>query len=81
MPTPEGRTLALTIPANTQDGRAFRLRGQGLPLLNNLGQRGDLYAEVHVSLPEQPTPRQRELLEELARLETATSAGSGRRES
>ena len=33
VPTPDGRTLALTIPAGTQDGRVFRLRGQGMPRL------------------------------------------------
>ena len=73
VPTPDGRTLALNLPPGTQDGRSFRLRGQGMPRLGQPGQRGDLFAEVHVMLPENPTPRERELLEELARL----SAPSG----
>ena len=30
VPTPDGRRLALTIPEGTQDGRVFRLRGQGM---------------------------------------------------
>jgi curved DNA-binding protein len=63
VPKPDGRSLSLTIPAGTQDGRSFRLRGQGMPQLNRPETRGDLYAEVHVRLPEQLTTQQRELLE------------------
>lgn len=67
--TPDGRTLELTIPAGTQDGQVFRLRGQGMPRLGDPKRRGDLEVEVHVHLPDRPTGRRRELLEELARLE------------
>ena len=67
VPTPDGRTLALTIPAGTQDGRMFRLRGQGMPRLGKADARGDLHAAVHVLLPERLSPRERELFEELAR--------------
>jgi curved DNA-binding protein len=70
VPTPDGRRLALTVPAGTQDGRVFRLRGQGMPRVGRPEQRGDLLAEVHARLPEQLTPRQRELLEEFARAGT-----------
>ncbi len=59
VPTPDGRTLALTIPAGTQDGRVFRLRGQGMPRLDQPGARGDLHAAVHVALPERLSARQR----------------------
>ncbi len=68
VPTPDGRRLELNIPPGTQDGRVFRLRNQGMPRLNSPSQRGDLLAEVHVKLPEHLTNRQRELVEELARL-------------
>jgi DnaJ-class molecular chaperone len=61
--------LELRIPAGTQDGRVFRLRGQGMPRLGDPNRRGDLYAEVHAQLPERLTDRQRELIEEFARLE------------
>ncbi|MEA2584091.1 MAG: curved DNA-binding protein [Thermomicrobiales bacterium] len=74
VPTPDGRALELRIPAGTQDGRVFRLRGQGMPRLGNANQRGDLYAEVHVRVPERLTDRQRELIEEFARLETGDGA-------
>ncbi|MEA2642713.1 MAG: curved DNA-binding protein, partial [Chloroflexota bacterium] len=79
VPTPDGRTLALTIPAGTQDGRVFFLRGQGMPRLNLPDQYGDLHVEVHARLPERLSPRQRELIEELARLEAGAREGVGAR--
>jgi curved DNA-binding protein len=79
VPTPDGRTLALTIPAGTQDGRVFRLRNQGMPRLGQPNQRGDLLAEVHARLPERLTPRQRELIEEFAREAAGTRDGVGAR--
>ena len=57
----------LTIPAGTQNGRVFRLRGKGMPKLRNAKQHGDLYATVDVQLPTRLTPRQRELFEKLRR--------------
>jgi curved DNA-binding protein len=67
VPTPDGRRLALRIPAETQDGRVFRLRNQGMPHLGHAEQHGDLNAEVHVQLPEHLSARERELLESFAR--------------
>jgi curved DNA-binding protein len=78
VPTPDGRELELTIPAGTQDGRVFRLRGQGMPRLGDPRRRGDLYAEVHVRLPERLTERQRELMEEFARTESPAEAHTAR---
>jgi len=64
VPTLSGPVM-LTIPAGTQNGRVFRLRGKGLPHLRQPEQHGDLYARVDVQLPTELTPRQRELFEEL----------------
>jgi curved DNA-binding protein len=47
--TLKGRVL-LTIPPGTQNGRTFRLSGQGMPKLNATGQ-GDLYVRTRVVLP------------------------------
>jgi curved DNA-binding protein len=58
-------TLMLTIKPGTQNGRIFRLRGKGMPKLRQEDQRGDLYVKVDVRLPEQLTPRQLELLQEM----------------
>ena len=44
-----GRVL-LTLPSGTQNGRTFRLTGQGMPRLKGEG-RGDLYVKVQVVLP------------------------------
>lgn len=66
--TPDDRTLALRIPAGTQDGQVFRLRGQGMPRLGEPGHRGDLHVEVHALLPKRLSERQRQLLAELQRL-------------
>ena len=69
VPTPDGRTLALTIPPGTQDGRVFRLRGQGMPHLGAKA-RGDLHARVHVQLPSRLTRRQQELARDFVRAGT-----------
>jgi len=62
-----GGPVTLTIPAGTQNGCVFRLRGKGLPLLRQPEQHGDLYAKVEVQLPTDLSPRQQELFEELRR--------------
>ncbi|HUE75646.1 MAG TPA: DnaJ C-terminal domain-containing protein [Chloroflexota bacterium] len=73
VPTPKGTRLALKIPENTQNGRVFRLRGQGMPAIGG-GPAGDLFAEVRVVLPESLSPRQRELFQELAELEAPAAS-------
>jgi curved DNA-binding protein len=65
--TPDGRKLALRIPPETQNGKSFRLRGQGMPHLGQPDKRGDLYAEVSVVLPSHLTDEQRRLFEAFAR--------------
>jgi DnaJ-class molecular chaperone len=70
VPTPTGR-VALTIPPETQPGRLFRLRGQGMPHLKGPpGTRGDLLARARIALPTNLTPRERQLFEELRALRT-----------
>src|SRR5207247_8377739 len=49
--TLKGRVL-LTIPAGTQNGRTFRLSGQGMPRMKGKGEgAGDLYVKINVVLP------------------------------
>ena len=67
VPTPDGRRLMLRIPPGTQNGKTFRLRGQGMPALGQPDQRGDLYAEVSVVLPTHLNAEQRRLFEDFAR--------------
>lgn len=63
-----GKRIMLKIPAETEDGRVFRLKGQGMPVLNSPNVRGDLFVEVHVEVPRHLSDRERELIEEFARL-------------
>jgi curved DNA-binding protein len=49
--TPDGRTLALALPAGTLPGQRFRLAGEGMPHLHQPECRGDLYVTVNATLP------------------------------
>jgi molecular chaperone DnaJ len=59
----------LKIPAGTQTGTVFRVKGQGMPVLGGRG-RGDLFVSVTVVTPTTLTREQRKLLEQLAEIET-----------
>jgi len=67
VPTPAGKTINLSIPEQTQNGRTFRLSGQGMPALR-ADRKGDLYVSVQAQLPAQLSARERELFEELRQL-------------
>lgn len=73
VPTFKGR-VALTLPPETQNGRVFRLAGQGMPILNQPGARGDLYVSVKVTLPTGLSERERKLLEELRSIRGRTTS-------
>lgn len=55
--TPSGR-VALKIPPDTQNGKAFKMRGKGMPKLGS-DSFGDLVAEVAVDLPVPLSDKQR----------------------
>ena len=62
----DGRCKApVTVPAGSQTGKTVRIKGKGMPHLNGR-LRGDLVVELFVETPTDLTPRQKELLEELA---------------
>jgi DnaJ-class molecular chaperone len=71
VPTPKSTRLALTIPPETQNGRVFRLSGQGLPAMHGRGKAGDLYARVQVVLPMHLSAEERSLFQRLAELRGA----------
>jgi molecular chaperone DnaJ len=54
-----------TIPAGTQTGATFRVRGKGMPDVSGRGH-GDLLVTVKVSTPRKLTKEQKKLLEQLA---------------
>jgi len=66
VPTLKGK-LALKIPPETQNGRAFRLAGQGMPHLGN-STYGDLLAKVSVVLPTKLSGEEKKLFEQLGQL-------------
>ncbi|HOM61089.1 MAG TPA: molecular chaperone DnaJ [Anaerohalosphaeraceae bacterium] len=73
VPTLNG-TRKLKIPAGTQHGSIFRIRGQGLPDMRT-GGRGDLLVQAAVEIPRRLTPEQERLLRQYAELE-ARQTGS-----
>jgi molecular chaperone DnaJ len=67
VPTLDG-TAHLKIPPGTHPGKAFPLKGKGIPKLGGHGK-GDEIIVVNIEIPRQITPRQRELLEEFAQID------------
>jgi len=65
--TPVGKEVSLKIPPESQNGRSFRLSGQGLPGAGTKPA-GDIYVKLEVNLPTKLSDKERELFEELARL-------------
>jgi molecular chaperone DnaJ len=65
VPTLDGREQ-LHIPAGTQPGTRFKLRGKGMPSVAGRGQ-GDLHVITRVSVPKKLTREQKRLIEDLAR--------------
>ncbi|MGE4285734.1 MAG: molecular chaperone DnaJ [Phycisphaerae bacterium] len=58
----------LTIPAGTQYGDAFRIKGQGMPDLHG-GKRGDEHVRVTIEIPKKLKPKQERLIREFASTE------------
>jgi curved DNA-binding protein len=59
------RTVNLTIPPETGNGKQFRLRGLGMPNLRHPDKRGDLYAVVSIELPRNLSEKEKQLFEQL----------------
>ena len=80
VPTLTGK-LALIIPQGTQNGRLFRLAGQGMPTLSlpanqaksNVNQRGDLFATLKVKLPTEFTEQELNLFKKLRDLRSKSN--------
>lgn len=62
VPVIGGARVSLHIPAGTQSGDQFRLRGKGMPVLNAGGRRGDAYIHTQVEIPRSLSSEQKELL-------------------
>ncbi|MDF9828021.1 molecular chaperone DnaJ [Ereboglobus sp. PH5-10] len=65
VPTLFGK-VSLKVPAGTQTGKIFRVRGQGMPNLRHNNSHGDLLVRVQVEVPTSLNSEQRKKLEEFA---------------
>ncbi len=65
--TLDGTQTRVKVPEGTQNGRQFRLRSKGMPVLRQ-STVGDLYIQVDIETPQNLSRRQRELLEEFDKL-------------
>ncbi len=64
VPTVEGARAKVKIPAGTQTGQQFRLKGKGMTILRS-SARGDMYVEVFVETPKNLDKKQHNLMKEL----------------
>ena len=74
--TLEGETT-LKVPEGTQSGKEFRLRGKGVPYLNERG-RGDLIVQIVVETPKKLTKSQREVIQQLGSTLTTENRAQSR---
>lgn len=72
VPSIDGIPVKVTIPAGTQTGARFRLKGKGMPRVNS-SNRGDLYIHVNIETPVKLKSEQEELIRKFAELETKDS--------
>ena len=71
--TLDGTQTRVKVPEGTQNGRQFRLKGKGMPVLRQ-PQIGDLYIQTAVETPQNLSKRQRELLEEFEKLSSTENS-------
>ncbi len=67
IPSLEGNTVKLKIPAGTQSHQVLRLKGKGMPGVRS-SRHGDMHIRVIVQVPQKLSARQKELLEEFAQI-------------
>lgn len=65
--TLDGTKTRVKVPEGTQNGKQFRLKGKGMPVLRQQSV-GDLYIQVAIETPQKLSHKQRELLEEFDKL-------------
>jgi len=59
------KEVKLTVPPGTDSGKTFRLKGLGMPKLNNSESRGDLFVSAQIEVPKKLTAEQKKKFEEL----------------
>jgi molecular chaperone DnaJ len=74
VPTLSG-PVTMKVPAGTESGKVFRLKGKGMPDVHDPENFGDVYVRVMVDVPKKLSGEQRRLLEEFARASGEDAAG------
>ena len=72
IPTIDGGKAKIKIPAGTQSGKQFRLKGKGMPYMRGSGN-GDLYVQINTEVPISLNKEQKELLEKFRQIENEKS--------
>jgi len=72
VPTIDGGKAKVKIPAGTQNGKQFRLRDKGMPIMRNKNY-GDLYIRILTEVPVSLTKEQKNLIEKFKELEDLKS--------
>ena len=72
IPTIDSGKAKIKIPAGTQNGKQFRLKGKGMPYMRGSGT-GDLYIQVNTEVPISLNREQKELLEKFREIENEKS--------
>ena len=67
IPTIDGNIAKINVPSGTQFGTKLRMQNKGMPIMNS-SRNGDIYVNVNVELPIKVTSKQKELLEEFAKI-------------
>ena len=65
VPVIDGTRSKVKVPAGTQTGQQFRLKGKGMSVLNKSDSRGDMYIEIFVETPVNLDRKQQDLLKQL----------------
>ncbi len=65
VPTLDGATKKIKIPAGTQDHTKIRMKGFGMPVFKGSG-RGDQYVRINIQVPKKLTSKQEDLLKKLS---------------
>ena len=68
VPTIDGGKAKVKVPAGTQNGKQFRLKGKGMPMIRSKNF-GDLYIQAITEVPVSLTKEQKNLLEQFKKLE------------
>lgn len=69
VPALHSKACRITIPEGTQNGKIFRVKGEGFPNVHGQGT-GDLLVKIFVETPTKLTEKQKQLLKEFSALES-----------